>query len=127
MSFPFLAPGIVEFDGDIARLIGGMMPSAHKNLYIFGLGQPRYGAGPLIAAGAEALCTMVATQRRLAHPLGAVLAKLGARPPRTYVADPFQVLRQARISRRVMPRLPALESWIMARPSRPSRQEIVHA
>jgi hypothetical protein len=114
VSFPFLAPGIVEFDGDIAQLVGGMMPRAHKNLYVFGLGQPRYGAGPLITAGAATLCTMVATQRRLAHPLGAVLAKLGAKPPRTYVADPFQVLRAARLSQRIMPRLPGLEGWIMS-------------
>jgi len=114
VSFPFLAEGIVETTRrGMPRLIGGMMSPAHKNLYVFGLGQPRYGAGPLISAGADMLCSMVATQKQLAHPLGAVMARLGARPPRTHLQDPFQVLRAVRIGKKILPRLPALESWIM--------------
>ena len=115
VSFPFLAEGIVEQRHGMPRLIGGMMSPAHKNLYVFGVGQPRYGAGPLISAGAEMLCSMVATQKQLAHPLGALMERLGARPPRTHLQDPFQILRQVRIGQKILPRLPALESWIMGR------------
>jgi hypothetical protein len=114
VSFPFLAEGVVGFDRHgMPRLIGGMMPPAHKNLYVFGVGQPRYGAGPLISAGADMLCSMVATQKQLAHPLGAVMERLGARPPRTHIQDPFQILRQVRISKTILPRLPAIEGWLM--------------
>ena len=115
VSFPFLAPGIVDFRGEMAQLVGGILPPRHKNLYVFGLGQPRYGAGPLITAGADVLCTMVATQRELAHPLGDVMRRMGARPPRTYLADPFQVMRSMKMAKRILPRLPAVESWIMPR------------
>jgi cation diffusion facilitator CzcD-associated flavoprotein CzcO len=114
VSFPFLAPGIVEIRDGMAQLIGGVMPPEHKNFYVFGLGQPRYGAGPLITAGADLLCTMVTTQRELDAPLGGVLRRLGARPPTTYLADPFAVLRSVRIGKRVLPRLPRFEKWIMA-------------
>ena len=114
VSFPFLAQGVVEFNRHgMPRLIGGMMPPQHKNLYVFGVGQPRYGAGPLISAGADMLCSMVATQKQLAHPLGAVMERLGARPPRTHIQDPFQILRTVRIGKKILPRLPAIESWIM--------------
>ena len=116
VSFPFLAPGVVDFDArGVAQLYGGVVPPRHKNLYVFGLGQPRYGAGPLITAGADVLCTMVATQRALARPLGEVMRRIGARPPTTYLADPFQVMRSMRVAKRILPRLPALESWIMPR------------
>ena len=55
-------------------LIDGMVPPEHKNLYFFGAGQPRYGAGPLISAAAELLCTMIATQRRLRECCSLVIA-----------------------------------------------------
>jgi hypothetical protein len=114
VSFPFLAPGIVDVDArGMANLIGGLLPPAHKNLYVFGLGQPRYGAGPLITAGAEVLCTMVATQPQLAHPLGAVMKAMGAKPPRTYLSDPHDVFRALRVAKAMLPRLPRFESWIM--------------
>ena len=51
----------------VPELIGGVLPPGHKNIYFFGLGQPRYGAGPLISAGAETLCTMVDVQQQLDH------------------------------------------------------------
>lgn len=113
VSFPFLAPGVMRFVNGMPELYGGLMPPHHKNLYVFGVGQPRYGAGPLITAGAEALCTMVETQKRLRNPLGAVLRRMGDKPPRTYLVDPFQVLRSARIGQRVMPQLPLVERWLM--------------
>jgi hypothetical protein len=115
VSFPFVAPGVVEFKGDMPQLIGGMMPPAHKNIYFFGVGQPRYGAGPLITIGADLLCTMVATQQQLQNPLGAVLRRLGARPPTTHLANPMAIMQGAKIGKRVLPRLPRLENLLMAR------------
>jgi len=113
VSFPFLADGILEWRRGMPVLIGGVVPPGRRNLYVFGLGQPRYGAGPLISAGADLLCVMVRTQEQLANPLGSVLERMGARSPRSYLQDPFALLRQMKIGRQVLPRLPRLERLLM--------------
>ncbi len=113
LSFPFLAPGLVEIVDGLPRLIAGVLPTTHKNLYVFGTGQPRYGAGPLISAGAELMGVLIATQQRLRHPIGAVLERLGAKPPQTELVDPFRSLRRSRLARRIVPALPRLEPLLM--------------
>ncbi len=118
VSFPFLAEGVVRWRDGYPQLIGGLMPPDHRNIYFFGLGQPRYGAGPLITAGADLLCTAISTQQRLDVPIGAVLERLGQRPPRTWLQDPFAVLRQVRMGKRIMPRLPAIAPLVMSRAER---------
>ena len=118
VSFPFLAEGVVNWKDGYPQLIGGLMPPDHKNIFFFGLGQPRYGAGPLITAGADLLCTAITTQQQLEVPIGAVLERLGQRPPRTWLLDPFAVLRQVRMGKRIMPRLPAIAPLVMARAPR---------
>jgi cation diffusion facilitator CzcD-associated flavoprotein CzcO len=117
VSFPFLDPGIIAFVDGIPQLIGNVVPPDRKNLYVFGLGQPRYGAGPLISAGADLLCTMVETQRELDGPLGAILARVGQGVPRTYLVDPHRALRQVRVGKRLVPQLPRVERWMRRRPS----------
>jgi cation diffusion facilitator CzcD-associated flavoprotein CzcO len=113
VSFPFLAEGVVTWKDGFPQLIGGVLPPNWKNLYVFGLGQPRYGAGPLISAGADFLCTTIETQRRLDVPVGAVLARLGEQPPRTWLQDPFTVLRKLRVGTRLVRRLPKIAPLVM--------------
>lgn len=112
-AIPFIAPELVRFENNMPQLPAGMFHERLRNLYVFGYGQPRYGAGPLITAGARALAIAVRTQPRLRHPIGAVLAKLGSKPPQRDVADPMALLRQARLGQRLIPRLPALEPFLM--------------
>ena len=44
------------------NLLEGLIPVNIKNLFIFGVGQPRYGAGPLITAGAESIAGLLKAQ-----------------------------------------------------------------
>jgi hypothetical protein len=114
VSFPFLADGVVEFEDGFPQLINGLVSPVYPNIYFFGLGQPRYGAGPLVAAGARVVATMVTTQRELDVPIGAVLQRLGQRPPRTWLQDPFKLLRQLRVTEHLVPRLPLIAPRLMA-------------
>lgn len=108
VSFPFLDPGLLRWKDGMPQLIGPASPD-HAGLYVFGLGQPRYGAGPLISAGAELLCDLVRAQERLQAPAGLLLRRLGGRPYRSWVQDPMRLLRQVRVARMLVPRLPAIE------------------
>jgi hypothetical protein len=113
VSLPMLAEGVVEWEGGFPKLVRGLLSPTHANLYTFGLGQPRYGAGPLITKGADVLCTMIEVQRQLAHPLGAVLHRMGVPYPTTWLQDPFEVLRNLERAERVLRRLPKLERLVM--------------
>jgi hypothetical protein len=77
------------------------------------LGQPRYGAGPLITAGAELLCRIIETQPKLQHPIGRVLQKMGRTAPNSWLKDPIKVLRGIEASKRIIPRLPKLEPLLL--------------
>jgi hypothetical protein len=112
VSLPALAPGLVEYKNGMPQLINGMLLPEHKNIYVFGTGQARYEAGPLITAGADALCTMIETQRRLKHSLGAIFQRLGMRPPTTNLVGPAEVLRGTRQAHWVVPRLIYLEKLL---------------
>lgn len=113
VSFPFLAPEIVKWRDGMPQILSGAVLPDSKNIYFFGLGQPRSGAGPLITEGADLLCRMMKTQPQLRHPIGALLRQLGQTAPRSYLVDPNVVLRRIRTGKRLLPRLPKLESWIM--------------
>lgn len=112
--YPFLAPGIVTVAQNVPQLIGGMFSPEHKHIYFFGTGQARYGAGPLISAGAETLCAFIAAQREMRLPVGAVLRRLGQRPPKSVLVGPGEVLRSTRQGRALAPRLPSIERLLLA-------------
>jgi hypothetical protein len=90
-------------------LIQGIFPQRHKNLYVVGIGQPRYGAGPLLTLGAEALAQSILIQPKLKRPLGQVLLKLGRKPLDNYLMDPHEVMRNTKKMARNAKRLPLLE------------------
>lgn len=75
-SFPFLDREIFPWRNGIPVRVARMIPPGYANLYVFGLAQPRGGAGPLITAGSKLLAHMVKTQQRLDHPLANDIARL---------------------------------------------------
>jgi len=106
-------------------LLDGLVPPNVKNLFVFGVGQPRYGAGPLITAGAEAMAGLLKAQSKvrstpppawgrrmrpaaervvrawlalagqMKYPVGWTLRALGMRPLKTYLQDPVEVFNGA--------------------------------
>jgi Flavin-binding monooxygenase-like len=75
VAFPFLDRDLFEWEGKYPKL-AGVMPPGIANLYVFGLGQPRGGAGPLITAGSRLLARIVLAQRDMDHPIASDLARL---------------------------------------------------
>lgn len=72
IGIPFLEPGIVEFDDGIPKLVNGVLVPKHRNLYVFGVAQARYGAGPLISLGSMLLARLIKAQDKLDYPLSEI-------------------------------------------------------
>jgi hypothetical protein len=72
--FPFLDEGMFEWKDGLPKLVGPNVPGKAR-LFIFGLLQPRGGAGPLISKGSRLLAEMVKVQRKLDRPLVDILQR----------------------------------------------------
>jgi cation diffusion facilitator CzcD-associated flavoprotein CzcO len=114
MTIPFVSEDVVRVVGEMPQLVNGVLPTAHRNFYMTSFGQPRYGAGPIITLGAEAVATMIEHQPRMKHPIGAVLERLGQGPPKSELMDPFLAMRNCRRAIKLVPRIAAREHRIMA-------------
>lgn len=101
LSLPFLAPGIVETCGSVANVRWGMVAPNHRNIYIYGWGQVRYGFGPLLTPGSDILADLILLQRTLKHPLGQILEKLKQPFPASHLLDPMATLKQIQSARRM--------------------------
>ena len=75
ISFPFLDHDIFEWENGVPKRIAGSMAPNLANLYIFGLLQPRGGAGPLISAGSKLLAETIKLQEKIPHPVASAMAK----------------------------------------------------
>jgi cation diffusion facilitator CzcD-associated flavoprotein CzcO len=111
LSFPFLAPGLVTVRGQVAEVYADMVTD-HRNLYIFGWAQSRYGFGPHITPAAELLAELIKTQDQMRNPIGRVLRRLGQRTPRTHLADPFKTIIKTKLMRRLLPVVRLADRWI---------------
>jgi cation diffusion facilitator CzcD-associated flavoprotein CzcO len=106
VSFPFLDHDLLEWRDGAPVRAGGFMTPGLANLYLFGLAQPRGGAGPLITAGAELLAELVRLQEHLAGPLADDFAKLRKPDARMLfgVQELFRHIRQGRFAAKVIAR-----------------------
>jgi cation diffusion facilitator CzcD-associated flavoprotein CzcO len=101
-SFPFLDRDLFEWRGGYPVRVGSLLAPRVANLYVFGLLQPRGGAGPLITAAAGLLAQMIRTQEHLDHPLADDLGRL--RPPSArMLVGVSETMRQIRAARLVLP------------------------
>jgi hypothetical protein len=69
------------------------------------LGQPRYGAGPLLTVGADVVAKVVILQDHLSSDFGTILKKLGAKPLKKsdkcadILLDPHSMYKELMIAR----------------------------
>jgi cation diffusion facilitator CzcD-associated flavoprotein CzcO len=96
-TFPFLDRELFPWVNGVPARVGGMMAPGMANLYVFGLAQPRGGAGPLITAGSKLLARMVKVQERLDHPLANDIARFRKPDARMLVGvgETFREIKRA--------------------------------
>ena len=75
ISLPMLSADLVTFEDGIPQLVGGMLHRRYRGLYVFGIGQPRYGAGSLITVGGDLVGRLLCAQEGLSKPIGFLLEK----------------------------------------------------
>jgi thioredoxin reductase len=101
VAFPFLPDDLFEWERGYPRVVAGMIPPGKANLYAFGLGQPRGGAGPLATAGSRLLALMLDTQAELDHPLADDLARL-RKPEARELFGVSELMRRIRMGDRIV-------------------------
>lgn len=110
ISLPFLDHGIFEWENGIPVRVGNMLPPGYANLYIFGLGQPRGGAGPLITAASGLLAEMVQVQDHLKVPLSKVIARV-RKPDARMFFGVGEAMRDIKRACRFLPVMRAIARW----------------
>lgn len=112
VSIPFLAPNVVNIKGPVVETHWEMVAPRHKQLYVFGWGQARYGFGPLLTPAADLLADLIQMQRRLKNPIGEILTFLQQPLSKTHLLDPMELLRRIKKVRRVMWILPYVDKYV---------------
>jgi cation diffusion facilitator CzcD-associated flavoprotein CzcO len=110
VSFPFLDHDVLEWEDGIPKRVFGMLAPRLANLYLFGVLQPRGGAGPLISRGAELLGRLARIQARVDHPIAADLARV-RKPDARHLVGVSETMRQIAIAHRILD----LYSWRLRR------------
>jgi cation diffusion facilitator CzcD-associated flavoprotein CzcO len=101
ISFPFLDRDLFQWRDGAPERVAGMLVPGIAGLYVFGVLQPRGGAGPLITAGSRLLAEMARAQGRLDHPLSDDLARL-ERPNARMLVGVSETLRRIAVGRRAV-------------------------
>lgn len=113
VSVPFLAPGLVEIVGPVVKTHWGMVSLRHRNLFIYGWAQARYGFGPLLTPASELLADLILLQRRLSHPVGEILSRMNQPLPTDHLLDPMATLRQLKAAKKMLCLLPLVDKYMM--------------
>ena len=106
VSFPFLPEGVVKIkNGNLTMVYAGCVLEKHKNLYILGTTQPRYGFGPLVTPSSQMLAQIIKLQDEMELPIGLVMKHSGVKLPDSHLVDPIFALRQMKIAKYTLPLL----------------------
>lgn len=113
VSLPFLESGTVDIQGSIVKTQWGLIAPHHRQLYIYGWAQARYGFGPLLCPVSDLIADLILLQRQLKHPIGELLTKLKQPLPKTHLLDPMATLRKVKSARRTLWLLPYVDKFFM--------------
>lgn len=113
VSMPFLEPHLVPIEGPVVKAFWGLVAPHHKQLYVYGWGQARYGFGPLLTPASKLLAKLIILQRRLQHPLGEVLEFTRQPLPTTHLLDPMDTLKQIKSAESMLWLLPAIDKYFL--------------
>jgi hypothetical protein len=91
-----------------------MMVPGMAGLYVFGVLQPRGGAGPLISRGSELLARLARIQSRADHPIAVDLARI-RRADARHLVGVSEMMREIAVANRILD----VYSWRLGR-RRPS-------
>lgn len=125
VSFPMLKSlGFKYNKHGMPDIVKGMFPKDHKGLYILGgVGQPRYGAGPLVSAAADLLVNLFKIEKSMPEPFGRTMMRMGVGPLEKEALDPFEVLRATAGLKRITGFLPMISSFLKELPLNPADLE----
>jgi cation diffusion facilitator CzcD-associated flavoprotein CzcO len=113
ISFPFLDRDLFEWAHGIPKRVFGMMAPRAAGLYIFGVLQPRGGAGPLISRGADLLARLAVIQSRIDHPLALDLVRIRKADAR-HLVGVSEMMREIAVANRILD----VYSWRVRRRAR---------
>jgi len=120
LLFPMFSKNILPFKDGIPQLMAGLVGYNYRHLYVFGIGQVRYGAGPLVTAGAEGVVQIIKTQDNMIFPLADVMKQLGLASNPTHSAksmdilqDPHTMYMQIKQGTWFFPFLPTIEQLLI--------------
>jgi cation diffusion facilitator CzcD-associated flavoprotein CzcO len=110
VSFPFLDRDLFEWENGIPKRVFGMLAPSVAGLYVFGVLQPRGGAGPLISRGSELLARLARIQSRVDHPIAVDLARV-RRADARHLVGVSETMREIAVANRILD----LYSWRLRR------------
>ncbi len=113
VSIPFLAPDIVEIKGSIVKVQWGFVAPQHRQLYIYGWAQARFGFGPLLTPASELIADLILLQRRIKHPIGEVLSKMHQPLPQSHLLDPVATLSELKSAKSMLWLIPIVDKYLM--------------
>jgi len=116
IGIPVLETNVLTYEEGLPQLVNGLLSTTYKNLFVFGVTQVRYGAGPLISGGAELVSKLIEVQKKLKTPIGSILykSKLGHLPKRTkhspdILVDPHTIYLTTKMGTFISGYLPIIE------------------
>ena len=110
---PFLEPHLVPIEGPVVKAFWGLVAPHHKQLYIYGWAQARYGFGPLLTPASRLLAKLIILQRRLQNPLGEVLEFAKQPLPTTHLIDPMATLKLIKSAESMLWLLPTIDKHFL--------------
>jgi hypothetical protein len=113
VSMPFLEPHLVPIEGPVVKAFWGLVAPHHKQLYIYGWAQARYGFGPLLTPASRLLAKLIILQRRLQNPLGEVLEFAKQPLPTTHLIDPMATLKLIKSAESMLWLLPTIDKHFL--------------